>query len=338
MAHSETINANPIAVTASQQALLALDGAALAKSNPAEEIHWAPLNDRGIRFYIKREDLLDQQISGNKLYKLIGHLQQARQQGAQTLISFGGYYSNHLHALAAVGQCLGLMTVGVVRGEEPKQLNPTLIDCRKLGMQLLFISRAQYRNKNCPDFLAELGAAFPGAYVIPEGGGGLQGLLGCQALGSQISKSFNGKPLTVCVPCGTGTTLAGLIVGSALDGPSEDHDYEGFAVVKPRPTDERLEVTIDRGLAQSSIAGMPRWRINYDFHGGGYAKLPQALLEFMNGFESQTGITLDPVYTSKMLWGIKTLATQGRWQAGDNVLALHTGGLQGRRGFSELSG
>jgi len=337
MAQSDTIYANRTAVTASQQALLALDGAALAESNPAEEIQWPPLNERGIRFYIKREDLLDQQISGNKLYKLIGHLQQARQQAAQTLVSFGGYYSNHLHALAAVGQCLGLMTVGVVRGQEPRQLNPTLLDCRTLGMQLLFINRAQYRNKDCPDFLAQLEDTFSDAYIIPEGGGGLQGLLGCQALGAQISKSFNGKPLTVCVPCGTGTTLAGLIAGSALEGPSEDHDYEGFAVVKPRSSDERLEVTVDRGLAQSSIARMPRWRINYDFHGGGYAKLPQVLLEFMNGFESQTGITLDPVYTAKMLWGIETLAAQGRWQAGDNVLALHTGGLQGRRGFSELS-
>jgi len=320
-----------------QQALLDLDGTALAELNSPEEIHWPPLNEKGVRFYIKREDLLDQHISGNKLYKLIGHLQLARQQGAQVLVSFGGYYSNHLHALATVGQRLGLMTVGVVRGEEPSQLNPTLTDCRQRGMRLIFTSRAQYRNKDCPDYLDELKQTFPGAYIIPEGGAGKEGLLGCQALGAQITQYFTGQPLTVCVPCGTGTTLAGLVAGAALEGPQE-HEYEGFSVVKPRPNDERLEVTVNRWLAPFEQTAIPRWRINYDFHAGGYAKLPAALLDFMLGFEDQTGISLDPVYTAKMLWGIESLARQGRWQAGANVLALHTGGLQGRRGFAALSG
>lgn len=318
------------------QALLGLDGAALAGVNPPEEIHWAPLSDRGIHFFMKREDLLDQQISGNKLYKLLGHLQQAKEMGAKTLVSFGGYYSNHLHALAAVGQCLGLKTVGVVRGEEPAQLNPTLSDCLNSGMQLVFITRERYRNKDCPKYLEELGKDFPKSYIIPEGGAGREGLLGCQALGAQLSKSFAGQPLTVCVPCGTGTTLAGLIAGSALGGLPGEHDYEGFAVVKPRATDERLEVGVEHALDRSGVSDQVPWCINYDFHAGGYAKLPAVLLAFMNEFEAQTGIALDPVYTAKMLWGIKALAERGHWQSGVNVLALHTGGLQGRRGYSAL--
>jgi len=296
------------------------------------------LSERGIRFYIKREDLLDQHISGNKLYKLLGHLQLAQQRLAQTLISFGGYYSNHLHALAAVGQRLGLATVGVVRGEEPKQLNPTLLDCKQRGMQLLFISRAQYRDKECPGYLRTLNEAFPAAYIIPEGGSGTAGLLGCQALGAEIAQHFIGQSLTVCVPCGTGTTLAGLLAGSARDGLRVDHEYQGFAVVKPRSSDERLEAEIDRWLVQSGAVATARWRVSYDFHAGGYAKLPAGLLDSMLSFESETGIALDPVYTAKMLWGIESLAAQGRWRAGGNVLALHTGGLQGRRGFSALSG
>jgi len=320
----------------SQQALFGLNGAALAGLNPPEEIDWAPLNDRGVRFFVKREDLLDQQISGNKLYKLLGHLQQARQQGARALLSFGGYYSNHLHALAAMGQRLGLKTVGVVRGEEPAQLNPTLYDCRKSGMQLIFTTRSQYRNKDCPDYQTELKGSFPDCYIIPEGGAGPEGLLGCKALGDEIAQHFKGRPLTVCVPCGTGTTLAGLLAGSALNGPRNEHDYEGFAVVKPRDVDERLEVAVEQALVQSGVLETAPWRINYDFHAGGYAKLPKELLDFMNAFEARSSIKLDPVYTAKMLWGIETLAAQGRWQVGANVLAVHTGGLQGRHGFSAL--
>ncbi len=109
-------------------------------------------------------------------------------------------------------------------------------------------------------------------------------------------------------------------------------------MVKPRSSDERLEAEINHWLTQSGAGATARWGVNYDFHAGGYAKLPTALLDFMLDFESQTGIALDPVYTAKMLWGIESLAAQGRWRAGDNVLALHTGGLQGRRGFPALSG
>ena len=324
------------AVAPSVDPFLDCDASKLAALNPIERVAWRPLDDLGVHFYVKREDLLDQQISGNKLYKLIGHLRLAREQGARVLLSFGGYYSNHLHALAAVGHRLGLATVGVIRGERPVNLNPMLMDCIANGMQLEFISRVQYREKTNGPFLAELRARFGEVYIIPEGGAGEPGLVGCQALGEYIASRFAEQSLSVCVPCGTGTTLTGLLAGSAGLG-SSSHAYEGISVLKPRPDDQRLEVDVESGLLAHNIGDTVKWRVHYGFHAGGYAKFPAELFEFMVAFELETSIPLDPVYTVKMMWAIQQLAQQGRWREGDHVLALHTGGLQGRRGFAQLS-
>lgn len=303
----------------------------LVKQCPIEKVDWPVLSERGIHFYVKREDLIDQQVSGNKIYKLAGYLKAAKEQGATTLVSFGGYYSNHLHALAAVGKELGLKTVGVVRGQRPAELNPTLQDCGDNGMHLEFITREAYRDKSNSDFLKALTKQYPNALIIPEGGGGELGLVGVEALGEYVSESFAGKSLTVCVPCGTGTTLAGLVKGGGLG-----HKFEGFAVVKPRVNDTLLEENVRQWLGTSASHLWPQWKIHYDFCGAGYAKVSPELIDFMREFELAYKIPLDPVYTGKMFLGIEQLAKDGHWRAGDTVLAIHTGGLQGRRGFPSI--
>ncbi len=314
------------------RALLQLSPSAWSRLNTAQPIDYPPLQQSGVQLYLKREDLLHPTISGNKLYKLHGHLQVAQQRQCQVLVSFGGYYSNHLHALAATAQALGLTSVGVVRGHQPAQLSPTLEDCRRLGMQLVFVSRRDYQRKNDPDWLAALlpkhvNVLPSQVYVIPAGGEGSAGVAGCRALVDAIDEFPGLSNTTVCVPCGTGTTLAGMLRESR-----SGETYLGFSALKLGSRRAAYKDDVRRLSEAATIAA--RWDIVDEFHCGGFGRSNAELLSFMQQFETTTGVPLDPVYTGKMLLGITALAQRGYWPAGHRVIAIHTGGLQGRRGQS----
>ena len=282
----------------------------------------------GIELLIRRDDLLDAQLSGNKFYKLFFNLHEASKQGKTCLLSFGGAYSNHLHALAAAGQRYGFKTVGVVRGEQPAQLSPTLVDAQHWGMQLVFVSRREYGDKNEPQILAMLRDRLGDFYWIPEGGANLAGARGMQLLGASLEQQLKAGYTAVCIPCGTGTSLAGLAAGIA-----NEKTGLGFSVLKGEGSLGHNIARTYRQLCADS-AGDGNWRLISGFHAGGYArKHPDYLFRFWQSFERETGVLLDPVYTLKMMWGIQCLAQQGYWSRGSRVVAIHTGGLQGRRGF-----
>ncbi|NIB41136.1 pyridoxal-phosphate dependent enzyme [Pseudomaricurvus alkylphenolicus] len=304
--------------------MLALSADEWAARNPPEPVEYAPLKQKGIDLWMKREDRLHPQVSGNKAYKLLGHWQQANAQNASCLLSFGGYYSNHLHALANFGASVGVNTVGIIRGHEPERLTPTLEDCRALGMTLKFVSRQRYRDKLDPQWLAQLSEEFPRAYIIPEGGADRWGMLGCSGLMSRLRTQIDLQNATICLPCGTGTTLAGMasvsIAGETL---------LGFSALK---LGERYQQYCDEiACMMEGFDSFGRWSINADFHCGGFARQTPELLAFSQDFEESTDIALDPVYTAKMMFGIVQLASQGRWNPGQRIIAIHTGGLQGRR-------
>ncbi|WP_179957573.1 1-aminocyclopropane-1-carboxylate deaminase/D-cysteine desulfhydrase [Exilibacterium tricleocarpae] len=299
-----------------------------AAQTPLQPIDWPDFTAAGLQVFIKREDLVDAACSGNKYYKLYEHLRLARGQGARQILSFGGAYSNHIHALAAMGQRLGLATIGVIRGERPRQLSPTLRDAEAWGMRLDFLSRADYREKHTAALQARLAQRWGEFYCVPEGGGDRLGALGCRALAVGILTQVPGGVDHVCVPCGTGATLAGI--ASALPAQVLAH---GFAVLKENPGGEdSLEARITAILKELG-ATAARWVLHRDFHGGGYAKFPPDLRAFMAAFETHTGIFLDPVYTAKMLWGLSRLASLGKFEKRARIVVIHTGGLQGRRGF-----
>lgn len=282
----------------------------------------------GIELLVRRDDLLDPQLSGNKFYKLFFNLHEAKKQGQTSLLSFGGAYSNHLHALAAAGQRYGFKTLGVIRGERPAQLSPTLVDAQNWGMQLVFISRREYGDKHESQILDMLHHQLGDFYWIPEGGANLAGARGMRLLGAALEQQLNADYTAVCLPCGTGTSLAGLAAGIANKKPAL-----GFSVLKG---DGSLGRDIARSYQQlvGDKADAGNWRLISGFHAGGYAKKhPGYLSRFWQLFEQEAGIPLDPVYTLKMIWGIQCLAQQGYWPRGSRLIAVHTGGLQGRRGF-----
>ncbi len=268
-----------------------------------------------IELWIKRDDLLHPVISGNKWRKLKYILDHALSLGSDTLISMGGAYSNHLHALAYAGKVLGLKTIGLVRGEQPETLTSSLLDMKAWGMELRFVSRSDYRllrqYKNHHD-LPDLKS---GQYWLPEGGAQPLALKGLAELVAEIAIPYD----TLCVPCGTGTTLAGIV-----DAAPEQVPVLGFAALK------------NAGFLTAEVEAMlshPRnnWQINLDYHFGGFAKNTAELSAFIEDFELKTTLPLEPVYTGKMIYAIYDLIKKHYFKPGQRIIAVHTGGLQGKR-------
>lgn len=294
---------------------------------PVQRVELDVLAVAGIELLMRRDDLIDQELSGNKFYKLVFNLRLAHEQGFTRILSFGGAYSNHLHALAAAGKRYGFRTYGVVRGERPAYLNPTLADAEAWGMTLIFISRAEYRDKTELELIAGLRAKYGEFYLVPEGGANLAGAQGMQLVGRALEQQLKGDYTAVCIACGTGTSLAGLAAGIDSAKPAL-----GFSVLKGEGNLGRDIGDFYHRLRAPVTAA--NWRLISGFHAGGYGKKhPDYLSQFWQNFELSSGIPLDPVYTLKMLWGISSLARQGYWPRGSRIVAIHSGGLQGRRGF-----
>ncbi len=279
----------------------------------------------GVSLQILRLDLLHPQLSGNKWYKLRLNLQAARVQGHETVLSFGGVYSNHLHALAAAGRMLGLKTIGVVRGEPAVPRNATLTFVRQQGMELYHVTRADYRNKGSPAFLAGLRERFGDFFLIPEGGANVAGVQGCADIAELLSWSApvpatsSTSERVVALACGTGTTLAGLLLGRR-----EDYRILGVSALKG----DFLENDVRMALQGCGVADPGNWNITQEGHCGGYARFNSELLDFIGGFQQRTGIPLEPVYTGKMLLGLYRMMERGDFTRGTEIIAIHTGGLQ----------
>lgn len=272
---------------------------------------------------ILRLDLIDPLISGNKWFKLKHHLTAARQAGAEGLISLGGAHSNHLHALAAAGKRFGFATVGLVRGHSVP--TPTMLDVQAFGMALHWLGYAGYRARHEPDFWAPWRARYPQLHPVPEGGGGLDGALGCAEIVSQARsqlgdlgwEDYNGWWLA----CGTGTTLAGLVLAE-----SQAHKvYGAMAVPQGHGVAQNIQAILGGSHDQ-------RYEL-LDASRGGFAKADPELMAFIAECEQQSGIALEPLYTGKALLALRQAVDAGRFASGSRLIFLHTGGLQGKTAF-----
>ena len=274
--------------------------------------------------YVKREDLADETIGGNKWRKLKYNLNAAREQNHDTLLTFGGAWSNHIAATAAAGQRFGFNTIGVIRGEAAADSNPTLQFARDCGMLLVHVDRATYRKKTSADFIKQLHQQHGDFYLLPEGGSNLLALRGCAEIVTDIDIAFD----VISVACGTGATLAGI--ASAI---SPEQRAIGFAVLKGA---EFLDADVTKMLGAYRHEVANNWHIEYDYHFGGYARTSAELFAFMRRFKSDFGVELDAVYTGKMFYGLFELISKGAFDPGTRIVAVHSGGLQGNAGFPDL--
>lgn len=265
---------------------------------------------------VLRLDAVHPVVSGNKWYKLQGHLSQAAAAGKRTILTYGGAYSNHIVATAAACAAAGLHSVGIIRGEAPQQWSLTLLDAQALGMELHFINRTNYRDKIIPE---ELFKQYPAdsMYIVGEGGMGRAGTTGIVAM-------MNSLPINsfthILSAVGTGTTLAGLVQAS-----KSNQQVLGISSLK---NNLELEAAVHNMLPPP---GKSNWQINHAFHFGGYAKHKPELIRFMNDWYQLTGIPSDFVYTGKMFYAFHQLWSQQYFPENSNILLVHTGGLQGNR-------
>jgi len=284
---------------------------------PLQEIVDSVLEDKGLRLFVKREDLLHAKISGNKWRKLFYNLQYAKMNELSTIVTFGGAYSNHIAATAAAGNEFGFKTIGFIRGEEHPTLNPTLQYAKDCGMEFCYVDRAAYREKDSVKFQDEYFSDIQNYYLIPEGGTNELAVKGCQEILGDITIDFD----VVCCACGTGGTISGII--NSL----EKHQKAiGFPALK------------GAGFLKDDIGVYVRnsqWELKLDYHFGGYAKVNSRLIEFINNFKEKHQIPLDPIYTGKMMYGLWDLVEKDYFRRGSSIVAIHTGGLQGIEGMNE---
>ncbi len=290
---------------------------------PLTEIFDPLFEQKQVRFFSKREDLTDDFISGNKFYKLKYNLIEAENLGYKTLLTFGGAYSNHIHATAAAGKKYGFNTIGVIRGEEHLPLNPTLSSAQENGMIIEYIDRKSYRNKYDENLIQTLKEKFGDFYLIPEGGSNNLAIKGCAEIISSITTNFN----FICSACGTGGTLAGLILG--LNSKSF---ALGFSVLKGGAF---LNQNIRTLLSHYQKENLNNFQINPDYHFGGYAKTNTELNNFCKQFYEQHDIHIEPIYTGKMFYGIYNLMSKNYFPPQNTIVAIHTGGLQGLQGLKQ---
>ncbi len=290
---------------------------------PLQEINDSLLTAEGVRLLVKRDDLIHKQIQGNKWRKLEYNLEEARCQEHKLLITFGGPFSNHIYATAAAANLFGFKCIGVIRGERPASLSPTLQFAEGKGMHLHFVNRETYRLKETEMFLRQLQQQFGEFYAIPEGGTNMHALKGVEKIIGELDVEFD----YLATPCGTGGTIAGLLTG--LKG---EKQVIGFSSLKGH---DKLTAAVDKLVQDYAGTKYHNFKINFDYHFGGYAKVNGELIQFIKDFKTKYGIQLEPVYTGKMFYGLFDMIKSGRFERGSTIIALHTGGLQGLCGYPE---
>lgn len=277
-----------------------------------------------VSLYVKREDRLHKYVSGNKFRKLKYNILEAKEQRKEVLLTFGGAYSNHISATAYAGKIHGFKTIGVIRGDElGKDLattlarNATLKFASDNGMRFYFVSRSRYRNKMDVNFVAELKDVFGDFYLIPEGGTNELAIKGCEEILTKEDSEFD----YICCAVGTGGTISGII-----NSIQPHQKILGFPALKGDFLHEEIEKLINK---------QADWKLITDYHFGGFAKINEELVRFINSTKAKYGLALDPVYTGKMLFGITDLIAKNYFPKESKVLLIHTGGLQGIKAMNQ---
>jgi 1-aminocyclopropane-1-carboxylate deaminase len=297
-----------------------------------QEVPTEFLNKKGILLSIKRDDLIHDEVSGNKWRKLKWNIRNAIQSERETILTFGGAHSNHIAATAAAAKLHGLKTIGIIRGEEVDLENPTLRSAAQNGMEIHRVSRAEFHEIEDRDYIESLRHRFGPFYLIPQGGQNHYGVQGCSEIMSELELKYD----RIFVACGTATTLSGMAIAnrtgadiygvSALKGGDFLYDTVS-AYVKKTFKDEETEIEI-----------LSKIHLITDAHFGGYAKIKPGLIEFMRNFTNETGVKLDPVYTGKTAFAMYELANKMKLARKEKWLLIHSGGMQGIPAMEEREG
>lgn len=301
--------------------------------------HWEALQEsQGIQISVKRDDLIHPEISGNKWRKLKHALVPAIAANTKHIISFGGGFSNHIHALGYCCHQLNIHFTAIIRGDYSKNPSPMLQDLVSWKANIQYVDRNTYQQRTDPSYLQTLQQQYPNALLIPEGGSQLQALKGVAEIVDELREPYD----YIVAPVASGGTLAGLITalspclsscltsGLTKKPKTSACKVLGIGVLKG---EGYLEQLVSDLLADSLANNQQtqNWQINHDYHFGGYAKSSNELKQFCRDFQQQTQINIEPVYSGKLFFALRNLIAKGYFPKGSRILALHTGGLQGAR-------
>lgn len=277
--------------------------------------------------FIERFDKTHPVLQGNKWFKLKRNIIECLDQGKDSLLTFGGAYSNHIHATAGAGKIFGLKTIGVIRGERTDPLNHTLREAESFGMKLHFVSRSEYRERYSENYIDRLRTLFGGFYFVPEGGSNRLGYLGASEMLPSDATEFD----YIVMATGSGGTLGGNLL-AAWEG--KNHHTKFFSIPVLRDHHYVID-NLKKTIAEEGVGHFDNLSVIDGFHFGGYAKTTGQLLQFIVDFQDEQKIELDPVYTGKVLFAVSDLSKNGFFKENDRVSVYHTGGLQGKTGFIE---
>ena len=273
--------------------------------------------------WIKRDDEIHPDISGNKYRKLIPNIDHVKRHGFKGIITFGGAFSNHIHAMAAAGEFFDISTVGIIRGDQESQANPTLQFAITRGMKIHFVSRAEYKDKEGAPSIANIIASYPQYLLVPEGGSNELGICGAATLMDEILEQGH-SPDAIFLAAGSGASAAGLLRRiHELNLPIQLY-------VIPVLKGEFMEQTI---LDLAGFTSSTRLSVMYDFHHGGYGKVTAELIQFINDFYESHQIPLDPIYNGKAMFALLKMLKNNQISQPSNIVYIHTGGLQGIEGY-----
>ncbi|WP_341227367.1 pyridoxal-phosphate dependent enzyme [uncultured Arcticibacterium sp.] len=280
---------------------------------PLEKLSSPLFDQKGLEVWVKRDDLCHPEVSGNKFRKLKYNLLKAKENKKETLISFGGAYSNHIYALAAAANLFNFKSEAIIRGQElNEESSPTLAFASQKGMKMHFVTRTDYRDKKT------LSSKFSGEskFFIPEGGSNPYALPGCAEIIDEVLKEIT--PTHFCLAAGTGGTAAGVL---------SNKNYKGEVYGFPALKNGGFLIDEIQNLLQKPT---DRLRFFDDYHFGGYAKYNDTLLKFIKYFENEFNIQLEQIYTAKLFYGIFDLIEKGHFPTSSKIVLYHSGGLQGR--------
>ncbi len=297
----------------------------LVLPSPVQELKLPLFTHKNLRIMIKREDLIHPWVSGNKYRKLKYNLKSAIENNCKTLVTFGGAFSNHLHATAGACVLLGLQSVGIVRGEIDEG-NPTLKFCTDRGMKLFPVSRSAYRLKENSEEVIEILKKIPNVFLVPEGGTNQLALAGVSEIVDEMNIQMGALPDYIVLACGTGGTTAGLLSSQILTS-----KILAFSALKSTHLESEIKQLSD-------FRHSDKLTVNTDFHFGGYARWDDTLIHFIRNFEDETDIPLDHVYNGKAMFGLMNLIQSDYFESGSSICYIHTGGLQGKNGLKYVTG
>ena len=284
--------------------------------SPIQQINGALYTSKAVEVFVKRDDLIDEIVSGNKWRKLKYNFKDSFEQGKQTILTFGGAYSNHIAAAAEAAKRFNLHSIGIIRGDElNSKSNLTLSRASANGMNLIFVSREEYSLRNDSKYIQSVYEKYNKPFIIPEGGANYLGVLGCSDIYDELIDNYD----YLCISAGTGTTAAGIL---------KKINKEQLIVFPALKGASFLEKDI---LELSEKKKTSQLILNLDYHFGGYGKTNQVLLNYLDDFKRKHAIELDRVYTSKLFYGVEDLIMKDYFPRNSKILLIHTGGIQGNQ-------